>query len=163
MFGIEWLTTSTAWISLLWMAALGIVIAFITESGAPGRRVVMGLVYAVLVAASILWHQLGGTIAGRLVGAPMRRVTFTATLAYNEYDESRPDPSRVHGLRGLGEPVANLLLGVVMLGVYWAGYHGHAVLFLAVLNLAFFVIAMAPFPTMHGGVVLRHLKAWQRD
>jgi hypothetical protein len=163
LFGIEWLATPTAWISLLWMTAVGIAIAIITESGAASQRVLTGLVYAVLIGASILWHQLGGAIAGKLIGAPMRRVTLTATLAYNEYDESRPYPSRVHLIRGLGEPVANLILGAVMLGLYWAGYHRHVVLFLAVLNLAFFVIAMAPLPTMHGGVVLKHLKAWTRD
>ena len=89
----------------------------------------------------------------------MRRVVFTATLAYNVYDESREYPSRVHLIRSLGEPAANLILGAVMLGLYLAGNHGHIVLFLAVLNLAFFVIALAPFPTMHGGVVLKHLKA----
>jgi hypothetical protein len=31
----------------------------------------------------------------------MRQVTFTATLAYNAYDESRDYPSRVHIIRGL--------------------------------------------------------------
>jgi hypothetical protein len=163
LFGIEWFATPTAWISLVWMAAVGIVIGVTTESGGAGQRVVMGLVYAVLIAASILWHQLGGAIAGKLIGAPMRCVTFTATLAYNAYDESREYPSRVHLIRGLAEPVANLILGAVALVAYWAGAHSHAVLFLAVLNLAFFVIAMAPLPTMHGGVVLKHLKAWKRD
>jgi hypothetical protein len=37
------------------------------------------------------------------------------------------------------------------------------VFFLAVLNLAFFIIAMAPFPTMHGGVLLKNLKAWKQN
>jgi hypothetical protein len=46
-----------------------------------------------------------------------------------------------------------------MLGLYRAGNHGPIVLFLAVLNLAFVVLALAPFPTLHGGVVLKHLKA----
>jgi hypothetical protein len=162
LFGVEWLATPTAWVSLVWITAVGVAVGVITGSGSTGQRVATGLVYAVLIEGSIVWHQLGGVIGGKLVGAPMRRVTFTATLAYNEYDESREYPSRVHLIRGLAEPVANLILGAVMLGVYWAGYHGDVVVFLAVLNLAFFVIAMAPLPTMHGGVVLKHLKAWKR-
>jgi hypothetical protein len=163
LFGIEWMATPTAWISLVWITAVGIVLAVTTESGSTGQRIVAGLAYAVLIEASILWHQLGGAFAGKLVGAPMRRVTLTATLAYNEYDESREYPSRVHLIRGLSEPLANLILGAVMLVVYVSGYHSHVVLFLAALNLAFFVIAMAPLPTMHGGVVLKHLRAWTRD
>jgi hypothetical protein len=163
VFGIEWMATPTAWISLVWITVVGILLGVATEAGSAGQRIVAGLVYAVLIEASILWHQLGGAVAGKLVGAPMRRVTLTATLAYNEYDESREYPSRIHLIRGLAEPVANLALGAVMLAVYVSGYQSHVVLFLAVLNLAFSVIAMAPLPTMHGGVVLKHLRAWNRD
>ena len=65
-------------------------------------------------------------------------------------------------IRGLGEPTASLLLGAIMLGLYLAGNHSHLVLFLAVLNLGFFLIAMAPFPTLHGEVLLKHLKGWRR-
>jgi hypothetical protein len=161
LFGVEWLATPTAWVSLVWITVVGVAIGVIIGSGSAGQRVATGLVYAVLIEGSIVWHQLGGVIGGKLVGAPMRRVTFTATLAYNEYDESQEYPSRVHLIRGLAEPVANLILGAVMLGLYWAGYQSDVVVFLAVLNLAFFVIAMAPLPTMHGGVVLKHLKAWR--
>lgn len=161
MLGIEWMATPTAWIAPVWVAAVGIVIGLFVESGAAGQRVLLGLVYGVLIGASVVLHQLGGALAGWLVGAPMLQVTFTATLAYNAYDESREYPSRVHVIRGLGEPVANLILGAVMLGLYWAGLHANVVLVLAVLNLVFFVVAMAPFPTMHGGVVLKHLRSWK--
>jgi Zn-dependent protease len=50
-----------------------------------------------------------------------------------------------------------------MLILYVAGLDSHFVLFLAVLNLAFFAIAMAPLPTMHGGVVLKHVKARRQE
>jgi hypothetical protein len=78
------------------------------------------------------------------------------TLPYNIYEES-PEVSRgVHVLRGLGEPAVNLTLGAAMLVLYLAWLDSHFVFFLAVLNLAFSVIAMTPLPTMHGGVVLSH-------
>jgi hypothetical protein len=127
-----------------------------------GERLLLGLAYGALIFVSILVHYLGGAIAGWVVDAPMRQVVFTATLAYNVYDESPEYPRRVHVIRGLGEPAANLILGVVMLGLYLAGNHNHFVLFLAVLNLGFFLVAMAPFPTMHGGVLLKNLRAWRR-
>lgn len=163
VFGINWMATPTALAAPVWIAAVGVIISFIAEVGSSvGERLLAGLAYGLLIGASIIIHQLGGAIAGKVVGAPMRSVIFTASLPYNEYDESREFPSRVHLIRGLGEPAANLLLGAVMLILYVAGLDGHFVLFLAILNLAFFAIAMAPLPTMHGGVVLRHLKAWRR-
>ena len=159
IFGIDWMASPSAWVAPIWMLAVGIVIGLVAESHATaGKRLVFGLAYGALIFASILAHYLGGAIAGLVVDAPMRRVVFTSTLAYNVYDESREYPSRVHLIRGLGEPTANLLLGAVMLGLYVAGNHSHLLLFLAVLNLGFFLIAMAPFPTMHGGVLLQHLK-----
>ena len=162
-FGIDWMASQSAWVAPIWMLAVGIVIGLIAEShAAAGKRLLLGLAYGALILASILVHYLGGAVSGWLVHAPMRRVVFTATLAYNVYDESGDYPSRVHLIRGLGEPAANLILGAVMLGLYLAGNHSHLVLFLAVLNLAFFIIAMAPFPTMHGGVLLKNLKAWRQ-
>jgi hypothetical protein len=162
-FGIDWMASPRAWVAPVWMVALGIVIALAVESHTgAGTRILLGLAYGALILASILVHYVGGAVAGRLVDAPMRQVVFTATLAYNVYDESREYPSRVHLIRGLGEPAANLILGAIMLGLYTAGNHNHFVLFLAVLNLGFFIIAMAPFPTMHGGVLLHNLKAWRR-
>jgi len=162
-FGIDWMASPSAWVAPVWMVAVGVGIALVAEShAAAGERLLFGLAYGALILASILVHYIGGAVAGGLIDAPMRQVVFTATLAYNAYDESRQYPSRVHLIRGLGEPAANLIFGAVMLGLYLAGNHSHLVLFLAVLNLAFFIVAMAPFPTMHGGVVLKNLKDWKR-
>ena len=160
VLGIDWMASRTAWIAPLWIAAFGVAVSFIAQVGSgPGQRLIIGLIYGVLAAASIVIHQLGGALAGKLVGAPMRSVTFTATLAYNGYDESRDYPRAIHIVRGLGEPAANLLLGALMLVLYIAGFDSHFALFLAILNLAFFAIALTPLPTMHGGVILKHLKA----
>jgi Zn-dependent protease len=157
VFGIDWMATSMAWIAPLWMAVAGVVVASLMEAGANGvHRLVFGILYAALILVSIVLHQLGGAAAGALAGSPMRKVVFTATLAYNQYDRSRDYPGRVHLIRSLAEPVTNLLLGACMLALYRAGYDARPVLFLAILNLFFFVVAMAPLPTMHGGVVLRH-------
>jgi Zn-dependent protease len=144
------------------MAVAGIVVALMSESqSGVGGRVLIGLAYGALIWASIVVHYLGGAAAGGLLHAPMRQVIFTATMAYSSYDESQDYPSRVHVIRGLGEPAANLLLGAGMLGVYLAGARSHVVLYLAILNLIFFVTGMAPIPTMHGGIMLRHLKQWK--
>jgi hypothetical protein len=88
--GIQWLATPTAWVAVVWMAALGLVVGLRAAAGAAaGTRVLVGLADALLILASIVVHYLGGALAGRLVDAPMRRVVFTATLADNVYDEAR--------------------------------------------------------------------------
>lgn len=161
--GIEWMATPTAVVALFWIVAVGILISFAFQVGSgAAERVLIGVVYGGLMAASILAHQLGGAIAGAAVGAPMRSVIFTATLPYNVYAESSEYSNAVHIIRGLGEPVANLVVGAIMLILYLAGLDSHFVLFLAVLNLAFFAIAMMPLPTMHGGVMLKHLRTQSR-
>ena len=157
--GIDWMATPTAIAAPFWIVAVGIAISFAFQVGSgASERLLIGVAYGGLMAASIIVHQLGGAIAGASIGAPMRSVIFTATLPYNAYDESREYSDAVHIIRGLGEPVANLALGAIMLVLYLAGLDSHFVLFLAVLNLAFFVIAMMPPPTMHGGVTLKHLR-----
>jgi hypothetical protein len=159
ILGIDWMATSAAVAAPFWIAAIGIAISFVAPVGSgAGERLLIGLVYGLFIEASIIVHQLGGAIAGALVGAPMRSVIFTATLPYNVYDDSREFPGSVHIIRGLGEPLANFLVGAIMLILYVAGLDSHFVLFLAALNLAFFVIAMTPLPTMHGGVVLKHMR-----
>jgi hypothetical protein len=163
-FGVDWMASPRAWVAPVWMVVVGIVIGLVADSPATvDKRFLLGLAYGVLILASILVHYLGGVVAGRLVEAPMCEVVFTATLAYNVYDECREYPSRVHLIRGLGEPAANLILGAVMLGLYVSGNNSHVVFFLAILNLCFFIVAMAPLPTMHGGVVLKNLDAWRRS
>jgi hypothetical protein len=154
------MATPGAAIAPLWIVAAGVAISFAFGAGSgPGERLLIGIAYGVLMAASIIIHQLGGAIAGAAIGASMRSVVFTATLPYNVYDESREFSPAVHIARGMGEPLANLILGAVMLILYLTVLDSHFALFLAVLNLAFFAIAMTPLPTMHGGVVLMHLRA----
>jgi Zn-dependent protease len=163
LFGIEWMAYPTAWIAPIWMAAAGILISIVIESGKTvGEQLLTGLAFGLLIAASIIAHYLGGAIAAKLVNAPMRFIFFTATLAYCRNDESREYPSRVHLLRTLGQPATHLLVGGTALGFYLGGQPGTFLLFLAILNFVFFVISMTPLPTMHGGVVLKHLRAWKR-
>jgi len=163
LFGIEWMAYPTAWIAPIWMLATGILVSFLTRVGdSVGERLFAGLVYGLLIGASIVMHYLCGALAGSLVNSPMRFTLFTATLAYCRYDDSREYPSRVHLVRSLGQPAAHVLLGVPALGFYLAGYHSHFLLFLAIANFVFLVVAMAPLPTMHGGVVLKHLRGWKR-
>lgn len=163
VFHIEVMATPTVFMQPVWIVALGLLVSFVAHGGeSVGERLLVGIAYAALTATSMLGHYLGGALAGWLCRAPMRWVVFTATLIYAGYDESREYPSWVHLARGLGEPVTNLIIGAVTLSLYLAGMDSRYLLFLGILNLVFFVVAMTPLPTMHGGVVVQHLKNWKK-
>jgi hypothetical protein len=145
------------------MVAIGILISFlVAPDSTVGSRLATGLVFAALIASSILLHYLGGALAGLLVRAPMRFVYFTATLAYCRYENARTYPSRVHLIRSLSQPAVHVILCLGASALYASGNASPFVLFLAILNAVFFVVAMSPLPTMHGGVLLKHLRNWTR-
>lgn len=162
--GIEWLGTRWWWISPVWMTGAGVAISLLTRP-APGvrKRVLIGLGYGQVIAASVLWHQVGTLVSGRVVGAPMDADLLTAILPVNLYrgDEGRTYPSRVHVGRALGGPLANLLLGVAMLILRARGVRRPVVALLAALNLLVAVASLVPAPTLDGGSIVRELRQWQ--
>jgi hypothetical protein len=78
VFDIELMAASTAVVALVWIAAVGVVVSFVAQVGSgAGERLLIGLAYGLLMGASIIIHQLGGAVAGGLLGAPMRSVIVT--------------------------------------------------------------------------------------
>jgi Zn-dependent protease len=160
LLGVDWMASGTALLAPIWIVAVGIVVSLAAQVGdSTGAGLLIGLAFGALIAASMVVHQLGGLIAGRLVNAPLLEVVFTATLAYDVYRESEDYPASVHIVRGLGGPVVNLAVGLVMLAIFFAGLRSPFVFFLGVLNVVFFFAAMTPLPTMDGGSVLKHLRS----
>jgi hypothetical protein len=162
--GVEWLGTSLWWLALVWIMVLGVLLGFLLAPASVRRvrqKLRFGLTYGGLIAFSVLTHQVGQVLAGRLAGAPMKGVVFTATLAYHIYADRLEYPSSVHLTRALGGPAANLLLGMGALVASRApGRHPFA-RFLAALNLAFSLASLTPLPTMDGGAALYELRHWR--
>ena len=158
------MVSGTAWFAPIWIAGVGIVISLVAHLGEnTGEGLLIGLLFGLLIAGSMVVHQLGGIIAGNLIKAPMLQVIFTGTLGYDVYQESEDYSDRVHVTRALGGPVANLALGLIMLAVYFSGFHSPIVLFLGALNVLFCFAAMTPIPTMDGGIVLKYLRRERSD
>ena len=134
-------------------------VSWAASGTARPNELLSGLVFGLLIAGSMVVHQLGGVVAGRLVHAPMLEVVFTGTLAYDVYQESEDYSNLIHIVRGLGGPAANLGLGLIMLGIYLAGLSSPFVLFLGILNVLFCFAALTPIPTMDGGIILKHLRS----
>lgn len=162
VFGFECRGTATWWVQPVWIVGVGLVAGLASDRSSTWYgRLATGLAYAAVIAVSIAWHQLGTYAVGKLVGAPFKAVVLTATLGYQIYEEPE-QPSRVHLLRALAGPASNLVLAVLALLALLVWPHSSVLWFAAVLNLVFTAVAMAPIPTMDGGVVVRELRAWRR-
>jgi hypothetical protein len=160
--GFEWRGTPTWWVQPVWIVGVGLVAGLALDRTASwDEKLATGAACAAVIAVSIAWHQLGTFAVGKLAGAPFKAVVLTATLAYQIYEEP-PQPSNVHLLRALAGPASNLVLGVLALLALIAWPHSSVLRFAAALNLLFTAVAMAPIPTMDGGVVVRELRAWTR-
>ena len=158
LLGAEWYLSPYGWLAPVWVLGLGLLLAQRTRRGqAPAATLGRGLSYALLTALSMVWHQVGQIVGGRLVGAPLSGVVFTATLAYQLYPEEGEQPRHVHLARALGGPVAHLALGATALLVWRRRRTGLAG-YLAALNGAFAAASLLPIPAMDGGVVLRELR-----
>ena len=157
--GTDWLATKSAWMCIGWLTVLGQIMARVVPGRSRPGRTVAGLGFTGLTGFSMIAHQIGTIAAARSVGAPMRGVVFTATLAYNTYPEEPRLPATVHMLRALGGPAGNLLLGVVALKLHRRHPRIRALAYLGWLNVLFTCAALAPIPTMDGGAAIR---AWRQ-
>jgi Zn-dependent protease len=159
LLGVDWMVSGTAWLAPIWIGGLGIAVSVVAHIGSgTSAALLIGLAFSLLIFGSMIVHQLGGIVAGRLVKAPMLEVVFTGTLAYDIYRESEDYSDVVHVVRGLGGPAANLSLGLIMLAIYFGGFDSPFVLFVGILNVLFCLAAMTPIPTLDGGIVLEHLR-----
>lgn len=157
--GTDWLATRSAWISIGWLTVLGQIMARVVPGRSRTGPTVAGLGFAGLTGLSMIAHQIGTIAAARSVGAPMRGVVFTATLAYNTYPEEPPLPATVHLLRALGGPAGNLLLGIGALKLHRRHPRIRALTYLGWLNVLFTCAALTPIPTLDGGAAIR---AWRQ-
>jgi Zn-dependent protease len=76
--GIVWLGTARWWICPVWLLVAGLALGLLLGPGAGAVRLLAGLVYALILAASVLLHALGHLAGGKLVGAPMTALLLLA-------------------------------------------------------------------------------------
>jgi len=163
LFGVEWEGTPYWWICPIWILAVGTTIAYYTQNNKGGADFAgNGLMYAGIIALSITLHSIGHLTFGKFVGHPMTGNLVTATLPVNLYDGKRY-PSRVHVIRSLGGPCINLISGLALLAIDRLIGHNQFIQFAAYVNLMFFIVSLAPIPTMDGGVLVRELRNWRKE
>jgi hypothetical protein len=157
-FGVEFVRTRLAWLNIPLMAAVGVAVALLVApvDGSAGT-VAAGLAYGALIIVASLAHSLGHVFSSRLASAPVEYVRLSATVATMRYKDSSLLSGRVHVLRALGGPVANLALGVSALLLSVALLDSHLLRFFGAVNLLFGAMALSPIPSLDGAVIFRQL------
>ncbi len=154
VLGVRYTATPAAWLNLPLSVLSGVPIGLAWRWGSPiGEGLALGLVVGAGVLLLNTWHNLGHVISARLAGAPMDEIALTVTRQANRYygDQSRY-PRRVHLIRALGGPAANLLAALILAGAH-ALWPGDALLISALLNVAAGLGALAPIPSLDGWVI----------
>ncbi len=138
--------------------AFGAAIGLLAESGTSlDARLLIGLAYGVMVYLTNGLHSLGHIISARLVGAPMDENLVTATFYVTLYYGDQTRHSRwVHIGRSLGGPLANLLTGLVALGLWQLADAGWLAFF-ALGNLLLGIYLLLPIPSIDGWVIWSEL------
>lgn len=160
--GVDYLATPLGWVQALLYLILGLVLAyFIAPYEGVAARLGAGLVYGVLLSATMFNHTLGHLLGSKFVGAPLHATLITATVSISVYEDNHDYPSRVHLGRAVGGSLFNLMVGLLFLVPVAAGLASHFILFFAFANLAMVAIWL-PIPTLDGEVIWRELRHWRR-
>ncbi len=157
-FGAEFVRIRFAWLNVPLLAAVGVAVAFfVTPVDGSGATVAAGLAYGASIIIASPVHSLGHVFANRLVKAPVTYVRLSATVATMRYTDIPLSSGRVHLLRALGGPVANLALGGTALLLSAALLESHLLRFFGAVSLLFGAMTLSPIPSLDGAVIFRQL------
>ncbi|MGP4015736.1 site-2 protease family protein [Saccharopolyspora sp. 5N708] len=149
-----------------WLGAALIVLLYtplvgrILPSAGIWESAVLAAVFTVLLAVSVLLHELGHCIVALRLGLPVRRVRLFLLGGLSEISRTPPKPTQ-EGLIAAAGPAVSLVLAVVT-GLGWLALApGGAVWLLVaqtcVANLAVAVFNLLPGLPLDGGRMLRAL------
>lgn len=157
--GIPVLLTPSWWLGAVVVTALytPLVHQLLPQAGAPAT-VVLAATLAVLLAVSVLAHELGHCVLARQLGIPIRRVRLFLLSGISELGR-RPAGPREEGLVALAGPVVSVVLALLTGAVWGVLEPGDALWLLAaeltVANVAVGLFNLLPGLPLDGGRVLR--------
>ena len=157
--GIPVLLTPSWWLGALIITALyaPVVHGLLPLASIPAT-VVLAATLAVLLAVSVLAHELGHCAVARRLGIPVRRVRLFLLGGISELDR-RPATPGQEGVVALAGPAVSVLLALAAAAGWWALEPGSAAWLLvaemAVANIAVAVFNLLPGLPLDGGRALR--------
>lgn len=149
-----WLLPPLLWASLTWVAGKR------RPERSVGQRLLVGALSLPLAASADLGHTLGHTVSARVAGAPMDAVLLEAGMPRTLYTNNAV-PARVHIMRSLGGPLANLL--GLLVSLVWRQSVRHSSLgrelaeTTAAAHGALAFGSLVPLPIVDGGVIFKGL------
>jgi Zn-dependent protease/CBS domain-containing protein len=119
----------------------------------------MGIVGALGLFFSIIFHEFSHAIVARRYGLPITGITLFIFGGVAEMDEEPASP-KVEFLMAVAGPVASVILAAVFFGIYagaagWSQPVGGILAYLAVINLLLAVFNLIPAFPLDGGRMLR--------
>jgi Zn-dependent protease len=154
LFGVQWMATPYAWLSLPFWCLLGTLTALVGERGTSTEEdLLIGLGYGVLLAVANAIHSLGHVFTSKLVGAPMDAVLITATRNINLHLRDQSGYSKgIHIGRSLGGPLLNIAAGLISFGIAKLADGGWLEVF-ALFNVVIGIFTLIPLPSLDGWVI----------
>ncbi|MGH4015230.1 MAG: site-2 protease family protein [Pseudonocardiaceae bacterium] len=157
--GVAVLLTPSWWLGAAIITALyaPLVHGLLPQAGTPAT-VVLAATLAVLLAGSVLAHELGHCAVARYLGIPVRRVRLFLLSGVSELGR-RPAGPREESLVALAGPAVSVLLALAAGAGWWALEPGSPlwllVAELAVTNAAVALFNLLPGLPLDGGRALR--------
>jgi Zn-dependent protease len=144
-------------------AAVLVVVYGETLSERGDNGTVAASVFAVLLLASVVLHELGHCVAARLLGLPVRQITVSFLAGLTEITKLPQTPAREYAVSAAGPAVSLVLAGSATAGAMLAVDGSTTELVLGLVagaNLVVFVFNLLPGLPLDGGRVL-HAALWR--
>ena len=163
IFGFE-IRINISWIIIAflitWSLSTGF-FPFYYQGFSPTQYWIMGIIGALGLFASILFHELWHSIVARHYGLPVSRITLFLFGGVSEMIEE-PKTPKIEFLMAIAGPISSMILGFLFYGLAWAGGGiglGQLVIgiisYLAAINWIVAGFNMLPAFPLDGGRVLR--------
>jgi len=153
LFGVNWIVTRYAFLSIPFYLMLGLVIEIlIGDKNLLLTRFMYGSVYGMLIFLLVTLHTIGHIISSKIVGAPMSDNILTSTFQVNKYDDQKSFNRSIHVGRALGGPILNLSLGILA----WLFHHIYPnpwVKFLSISSIVVGLYTLLPLSSLDGEVL----------
>ncbi len=129
----------------------------------PGTYWIMGIIGALGLFASIVFHEMSHSLVARRFGLPMRGITLFIFGGVAEMDDEPPSPKAEFWMAIAG-PLSSIFLAIVFYGLYLFGERSgwpeplNGVLgYLGVINAILAIFNLVPAFPLDGGRVLRSI------
>lgn len=121
------------------------------------ERYTAGVITSLLLAASVLLHELGHAISAQAMGLPVRRITLYLLGGASEIEGDAPSPGKEYLVAGAG-PLVSIVLGAagaVATIAMPSGIARDVIQYVTVLNVMLAIFNLLPGLPLDGGRLVR--------